>query len=151
MPKIVRPPVINVRLSEADQERLDAICKVEKRSRPDVIRRLVTDSLNRIATEQNDARESKLEKRIKRMEDRIAGLLARANIDVGVILAIMRANMPPATRDDDIKKAHKTSVMRLRRKLETEGEGLKELYKAEIDPEQKQLGKDEPANKPEAS
>ena len=132
MPRTARTPVIFVRLMPADQAKVDAICKTEKKSRPEVVRRAVTDYLDRLAREQNDERETKLERRIKKMEDRIAGLLARANIDVGVILSIMRANMPAATRDDDLKKAHKTSVMRLRKKLETDGEGLIELYKAEI-------------------
>ena len=152
MPKIApRTPVINIRLTEGDQEKLDAICKVEKRSRPEVVRRAVTDYLDRLEREQIDARETKLERRIKKMEDRIAGLLARGNIDVGVILAIMRNNMPAATRDEDIKKAHRTSVMRLRKKLETEGEGLKELYQAEIAAKADEGNGGEGPAKPEAA
>ena len=57
---------------------------------------------------------------------------ARANIDIGVILDIIYRNMPETKRDDVLKTAHKKSVSRLRRKLEIEGEGLVQVYKAEI-------------------
>lgn len=132
MPRKARTPVIFVRLLAGDQEKLDAICQAEHRSRPELVRRAVTEYLDRLEQAQFQERETKLERRLKKMEDRIAGLLSRGNIDVGVILAIMRANMPAATRDDDLKKAHKTSVMRLRKKLEADGEGLQELYRSEI-------------------
>lgn len=72
-------------------------------------------------------RENKLEVRIKKMEDRLAGLLARANIDVGVIINLMYARMNSQTREEEIKVAHSKSAQRLRRKAQVI-EDLKELY-----------------------
>lgn len=72
-------------------------------------------------------RENKLELRIKKMEDRLAGLLARANIDVGVIINLMYARMNSQTREEEIKTAHNKSALRLRRKAQVI-EDLKELY-----------------------
>lgn len=132
MPKTTRPPIINFRLTLGDTQRIDAVCRLEGKNRPEIVRRAVTDYLDRLGKEQADARETKLEHRLKKMEDRIAGLLARANIDIGVILDIIYRNMPETKRDDVLKTAHKKSVSRLRRKLEIEGEGLVQVYKAEI-------------------
>lgn len=130
--KAARTPVIFIRLHPEDQARLDLKCKAEGRKRPEIIRKALTEYLDRLDAEQQDHREAKLERRLKKMEDRLAGLLARGNIDIGVILDIIYRNMPEERRDELLKTAHKKSVTRLRRKLELEGEGLKELYKSVI-------------------
>lgn len=130
--KATRTPVIFIRLHPEDQARLDLKCKSEGRKRPEIIRKALTEYLDRIEKGETDQRESKLEKRLKKMEDRLAGLLARGNIDIGVILDIIYRNMPEDRRDELLKTAHKKSVTRLRRKLELEGEGLKEMYQSVI-------------------
>ena len=59
-----------------------------------------------------------LERRIKKMEDRLSGLVARANIDIGVILGLIYARMNKETRDEQMKMARNKSAQRLNRNIE---------------------------------
>lgn len=65
-----------------------------------------------------DEKERILERRIKKMEDRLSGLVARANIDVGVILTLMYARMKRETRDEELKMARNKSAQRLNKNIE---------------------------------
>jgi len=64
-----------------------------------------------------DSRGTLLEKRMGRMEDRMASLLARIGIDVGIGFHLMFRNMDPKTRQDALAWAYNSSVERLKKKL----------------------------------
>jgi len=139
MPK--RPPQtapIVYRLLSEDQGRLDAICLVEKRNRADVTREAVLWWLDHREKLAEDMRQSKLEKRVRHMEDRLAGLLSKANLDLGTLVQIMFIKMggTEAEKTETFKKARRQSVKRLKAKLQDETE-MAELYKQDMDPPEK--------------
>ena len=76
-----------------------------------------------------EERDSKLEKRLKRMEDRMAGLLARTAIDVGVIYNILWRNMPEKEKEKAFKTAYKQSVERIKQKISEQDKDISDLVK----------------------
>lgn len=134
MPKRApRTPTLIFRLHPEDQTRLDELCKIEGKKRPELVREAVTwylDNKDRLA---EDMRHSKLEKRLKRMEDRLSGLLAKANLDLGTLVQIMYIKMSGTQQEkgDVFKKARGLAVKRLKQKLQEDAE-LQELYKQDL-------------------
>lgn len=134
MPKSApRTPTLIFRLHPDDQARLDDLCRLEGKKRPELVREAVTwylDNKDRLA---EDMRQSKTERRLKRMEDRLSGLLAKANLDLGTIVQILYSKMG-GTQDEKeaaFKKARGQAVKRLKMKLQEDAE-LQELYKQDL-------------------
>ena len=73
-----------------------------------------------------DNRETAVEKRIRKMEDRLAALQARTAIDVVMIYHLIFMNMNKQTRDEDIAWAYHRSVERLQKKLESHAKEIEE-------------------------
>ncbi len=73
-----------------------------------------------------DSRETLLEKRMRKMEERMAALQARTAIDVGMIYMIMYRNMDNGERDQVVAWAYNNSVARLKKKLEGQAAEIKE-------------------------
>ncbi len=139
MPKPApRTASISYRLTSTDQIRLDELCGMEKKTRPEVTRDAMLWYLDNREKLAEDMRQSKLEKRIKHMEDRLASLLSKANLDLGTLVQIMFNKMggTEAEKTEAFKKARRQSVKRLRTKLQDESE-MTELYKQDMDPVEK--------------
>lgn len=134
MPKSApRTPTLIFRLAPQDQIRLDELCRIEGKKRPDIVREAVMWYLDNRERLSEDMRESKVDKRIKRMEDRLAALLAKANLDLGTLVQIMYIKMSGTTveKGEVFKRARGQAVKRLRQKLQEDVE-LQELYKQDI-------------------
>ncbi len=123
---------IEVRLRPEDLMRFDQVCRVSNRKRPEVAREAIIWYLEQLEKRVQDARETKVEARIRKMENRMAALISRGNIDVGVILELIYGNMPVADRDEVIKKAHKRAAKRLKSKVE-EVKDIEDLFKKELE------------------
>ena len=78
-----------------------------------------------------DSRETLLEKRMRKTEDRLAALQARTAIDVGMIYHLIFMNMNKQTRDEDIAWAYHRSVERLKKKLESHTKEIEAAQKSE--------------------
>lgn len=80
---------IRTRLSTNDQARFNEMCKLEGKSQAELARRAIIEMLDR--QEQGMAGEikDKLAERLKKMEDRMAALLARNNLDIGIIYQVL--------------------------------------------------------------
>lgn len=128
MPPLREGPRIETRLSSNEYERFLRLVGVRELSQAQLARDAICFYIDWLEKGDNAARENELERRIKKSEDRIASLLARANIDIGVLIGILYSNMPLETREADLKMAHTKSVERLKRKIQS-ADDLKELYK----------------------
>lgn len=132
MPKSApRTPMVHLRLLPGEDERVARLAAAQKKSKGDIIRRAVVFYLEHLEAEELDRQESKLEARIRKMEDRLAGLLARGNIDIGVVLEIIYMNMPQEDKEEVLKKCQKRSALRLKRKIAAV-QDVRDLYKHEI-------------------
>lgn len=76
---------------------------------------------------QSEEKDGRLEKRLRKMEDRLAGLLARTAIDVGVVYNMIWQNMPEERREKAFKTAYKQSVQRIKQKFSAEEDDVKVL------------------------
>ncbi|HEY9684284.1 MAG TPA: hypothetical protein V6C86_22080 [Oculatellaceae cyanobacterium] len=136
MPKPApRTAAISYRLTSVDQARLDEICKQEKKTRPEVTRDAMLWYLDNRERLSEDMRQSELVKLLRNSVNRIAGLIAKGNLDTGTILQIFYSRMGGSEEEKAaaFKKARKQSVTRLKMKLQEEAE-LAELYKKDMVP-----------------
>jgi len=133
MARIKTIPQIEFRLLAESHERFDSLCQVKGKKRSELAREAVgwyLDNQDKLAA---DSRETLLEKRMKRMEDRLASLMARTAIDVGTILCLMYRtidqNMSDKERDETFLWAYNTAVGRLKKKLEGQAADVQEVIK----------------------
>ena len=126
MPEMKRDPEVRTRLRVADMERFNGVCKKEGRTNAELARAAILYYLDHYEAEQLDQRETKLEKRMRAMEDRLAGLhmktsseLAimqmRTSIDVGLIYEAVYFNFGKEA-EKAFPAFHKHAINRLKRK-----------------------------------
>ena len=127
MPKIKQTPPIEFRLSTDDHMRLDSLCKVKGKKRTELTREAVVWYLDNQEKIGIDSRETLLEKRIKKMEERLAALQARCAIDIGMVYQLLYLNMSKETRDADIAWAYQVSIKRLKKKLQGHTKEIEEV------------------------
>ena len=118
-------------LVKSDETRMKDAAKKRGLKPSEFMREAILAHLDAGDLEAADERESSLEKRLKKMEDRLAGLMARTAIDTGMIFQIVQANMNPDTKDEDLLWAHNLAVKRLKKKLQGQAAEVKELAKAD--------------------
>jgi len=119
-----------VGLTADDRSQLDTLAKSNKKTRAQVAREAIRWYLDHQEKLTNDSRESMLEKRMKRMEDRLAALMARTAIDIGMVYHLMYRHMDNKSRDDVLSWAYDSAVKRLRKKLAGQDAAIKELVKS---------------------
>lgn len=142
MPKPApRTASISYRLTSVDQARLDEICSREKKTRPEVTREAMLWYLDNRERLSEDMRQSELVKQMKHQTNRLAGLLAKANLDLGTLVQIFYSRMGGTEEEKTavFKKARKQSITRLKTKLQEEAE-LAELYKKDMVPPEEAQG-----------
>lgn len=142
MPKTKRASVVQTRLAPADQERFNRLVDAQKRPAADIMRDAI-----RLYLDQNDAqnaaeRESLLERRLRRMEDRLAALLARLGMDIGIVYSFLWYQSDATTRSDLFNRCYKNSRDRLAGKLDVIEEEFVDLVKAKVLADEKSGGED---------
>ncbi len=133
MAKTTTVPQIEFRLLAEDHEKFGSLCRLKGKKRSELAREAVVWYLENQEHLMQEKRESFLEKRMKKMEDRLAGLQARTAIDVGMIYMLLYRNMDTSKRDDAIAWAYNSAVKRLKKKLEGEAADVKGLMQAKED------------------
>jgi predicted DNA-binding protein len=119
MPKTRQTPKIETRLAAENHLRFDELCRMRGKTRTEVAREALMLFLDYEDKVRVDSSETLLEKRIRKMEDRLAALQARTAIDVGMIYHLIFMNMNKQTRDEDIAWAYHKAVERLKKKLQS--------------------------------
>jgi hypothetical protein len=128
-----RTPVIRTRLADKDAARFAQECGISKKTIAELAREAICFYLDHKDQSKNLEKDSFLEQRMKKMENRMAGLQARIAIDVGMIYHLLYRNMDPAKRDADIAWAYNGAVARLKKKLEGQASEVKESIKDSYD------------------
>jgi hypothetical protein len=129
MPKTKQTPKIETRLSIESYRRFDELSRARGKTRTEVAREALLLFLDHEDKLREDSRESVLEKRMRKMEDRMASLMVRTAIDVGMVFNLMYRNMDPENRADAIAWAYNGAVERLKKKLEGQAAELKDIVK----------------------
>ena len=131
MPKIKQVPPMELRLLAKDHERFGELCRAKGKKRTELAREAIVWYLDNQEKINADNRETAVEKRIRKMEERLAALQARTAIDVGMIYHLIYMNMNKQTRDEDIAWAYHSSVERLKKKLESHTKEIEAAKKSE--------------------
>lgn len=124
-----RTTSFQLRLSPEDHIKFDEICRLNGKTRPEMGRIAIAWYMQHHEKLTEDQRESILEKRLRKMEDRLAALHARTAIDVGLIYHLIWRNMDKNTRDNALAWAYNATVARLKKKLSGKDAEIKELAK----------------------
>lgn len=110
----------------ADAARVKARAQAAGKAPAIFVREAILFYLNYQDKEKESSRETLLERRMKRMEDRLASLQVKTAIDVGAIYSLLWQNSNYQSRDEQFIRARKHSVDRLRKKLKDDETDIKE-------------------------
>lgn len=124
-----KPTLVSIygSLNPQDVQRLNQTAMAKGMAPSAIVREAVLLYLDGIETKEIDARESLVEKRLKKMEERLASLLARTAIDAGMIFQILQSHMNPETKAEDLMWVHNLAVKRLKTKLSGQNLSVKDL------------------------
>jgi hypothetical protein len=131
MPKSKQTPPVQLRLIPADHLRFDAMCRLKGKTRTQLAREAINWFLNQPEGADATSGGTDLERRLKKMEDRLAKIQVKTAIDAGMIYLLMYRNMDLNERDKAIAWAYQSSVKRLRKKLTDQQLDLVEAAKGD--------------------
>ncbi|MGH2507823.1 MAG: hypothetical protein ACRDHZ_10550 [Ktedonobacteraceae bacterium] len=140
--KKLRIPPMEIRLTAADQLRFDNYCGSFGKTKTELAREAVRYWLEHQDKKIVDKRETMLEARMKKMEDRLASIVMRATIDVGVIYQAIYHNYGKEA-EKAFPAFYNHTVKRLQSKRKDAGE--KAMVTKLVD---ELYGKDEPPKEP---
>ena len=123
---------LNVGLAEADRKRLDDLARVTGKTKTELGREAIQFYLDNYDRLQAEDRESPLECRLKKMEDRLAALMARTAIDVGTVYSLLWHRSDKEDRKELFNACYTQAIDRLKKKLTELDLEVKEAMKDEI-------------------
>ncbi len=118
MPRQPQGPKVQTRLAPHDYERFHRLAYSKGLTTAQLARDAICYFLDQLDRGEADARESLLESRIRRMENRLAALLVRGNIDTGIIVSLLYSRMNKETRNSDIQHARSWAIKNLKNRLQ---------------------------------
>jgi hypothetical protein len=124
-----RAPILTTRLSMNDHQRFLDTCKLEGKTQTQLVRQAILEMLDR--QEQGVAAEIKdnLAERLKKMENRMAALLARNNLEIGIVSQLLWFRADPEKRAALFEAARKSAAKRISNTLKGGDLEIKELIK----------------------
>lgn len=123
---------LNVGLAEPERRKLDTVSKMAGKTKSEIAReaiRLYLDNYDRMQTEE---KETPLERRLKKMEDRLAALMARTAIDTGTIYTLLWHRSDAEDRKELFSACYTQAIDRLKKKLTGLDAEVKDIMKNEI-------------------
>jgi hypothetical protein len=125
MPKTRRTPRVETRLPPTAFIEFDQLCRLQGKTRTALARDAILWYLQHHEQLQNAEIESVLDKRLNKIENRLAGLLVRLGLDVGTIYSVMWSRSDPYSRKELFQDCYTQAVRRLRKKLTQDQEELR--------------------------
>lgn len=111
-------PKIETRLTAADHKRFRDLASERNLSMAELSREAILAYLDGHQTAQEDRRETKVERRLKAIEDRYASLLVRIGIDTGTIMALLSSRIESTKRTEVMDSCYRISVRHFSKKLD---------------------------------
>ena len=119
-------PKIETRLTATDHKRFLQLAEERKLSMAELSREAVLFYLDNHQTSVEDKRETKVERRLKAIEDRYASLLVRIGLDTGTIMALLSSRIESAKRTEVMDSCYRISVRHFNKKLEGVAKDMKQ-------------------------
>ena len=130
MPKTSRTPQVVTRLAPSVYEEFERLCRVEGRAKSEIARRAITWYVQNQEQEKNNERDSVVEQRLKKMEDRIAKLLVKVGIEVCSQGHLFWTRTDRESRKELFTECYAAGVKRMKNKLQSEEEQLVDEFKS---------------------
>lgn len=120
-----RTPTVATKLAPADYIKYEQVCRLEGKTKTEIARKAILDYMERREKAVSDERESKLEARLRKMEDRIAGLLVKLGIGIYKMDHLFWTRADKEIRRELFKECYVAGVRRMREKLSQDEEALR--------------------------
>lgn len=121
---MARRPTVETKLSEADFVRFEQLCRLEDKTKTELAREAIRFYMDQKENKILDERESAVEQRIKKMEDRIAKLIVKVGLDVGTLHQLFWSRSDKDGRDQLFTECYISAVQRLKNKLSNQEDEL---------------------------
>lgn len=121
---MARRPTVETKLSEPDFVRFEQLCRLEDKTKTELAREAIRFYMDQKENQLLDERESALEQRIKKMEDRIAKLIIKVGLDVGTLHQLFWSRSDKDSRDELFTECYISAVQRLQNKLSNQEDEL---------------------------
>jgi predicted DNA-binding protein len=131
MPKIVRTPQIQTRLSKDDNTRIDRLSVMEKKTKAQITRDAIRWYLHNYEQLKNEKKESEYAKEIRKMTDRICAMLYGVRLEIGTLYHLTFNNM---TDPKEFEAALNHTRQRIVNKLTEEEKQIVDRQKKIINP-----------------
>jgi hypothetical protein len=119
-------PKIQTRLAPEDRRRFQDLCDERNITMSEFAREIILGYLDGHRTQAEEHRESKIERRLKTIEDRYASLLVRIGIDTGTMMALLSSRIDPSKRKEILDTCYQVSVRHFHKKLEGVSKEMKQ-------------------------
>lgn len=126
---MVRRPTVETKLSEPDFIRFEQLCRLEDKTKTQLAREAIRFYMDHRDNQILDQRESAVELRIKKMEDRIAKLIVKVGLDVGTLHQLFWSRSDKDGRDELFTECYISAVKRLQNKLNKQEDELADKAK----------------------
>ena len=126
MKEKIRTKCLRTRLCRADLERFETLVKARNVTSTELAREALIFYLDNHPAGAHDLQESKIERRLKAIEDRYASLLVRIGIDVSTMTALMSSRIEASKRKETMDTAYRVATKHFNKKLEGVARELKE-------------------------
>lgn len=123
---------LNVGLAEPERKKLDTVSRTTGQSKSEIAREAIRFYLDNYERLQSAEKETPIERRLKKMEDRLAALMARTAIDVGTVYTLLWHRSDGEDRKDLFAACYTQAVDRLKKKLTGVDAEVKDIMKNEI-------------------
>ena len=130
VPKVKRTPTIATKLQPTDHGRFETACNLTGKTKTELAREAILRYIDQIERGQTETHDTKIEKRLKAIEDRYASLLVRVGLDVGTLVALMSSRIPAKDRRELMDTCYKVSVQHFNKKLEGVARDMKQTLSA---------------------
>lgn len=121
-----RTPTIATKLVASDHIRFEQFCRMEGRTKTEIARKAILEYMERKEKGIADERESKLEARMRKMEDRLAGILVKLGIGIFKMDHLFWMRSDKEIRRELFKECYVAGVRRMRERLSKQEEDLRE-------------------------
>lgn len=123
---------LNVGLAEPERKKLDHLHRTTGKTKSEIAREAIRFYLDNYERLQTEEKETPLERRLKKMEDRLAALMARTAIDVGTVYTLLWHRSDGEDRKDLFNACYTQAIDRLKKKLTGLDAEVKDIMKNEI-------------------
>lgn len=123
---------LNVGLAEPERKKLDHLHRTTGKTKSEIAREAIRFYLDNYERLQTAEKESPLERRLKKMEDRLAALMARTAIDVGTVYTLLWHRSDGEDRKELFSACYTQAIDRLKKKLTGLDAEVKDIMKDEI-------------------